>query len=114
MKLSDYQAILKRVFDKDKLEADLNAPTGILYGLRRSTGANRLSGMRLSTGYTPPIWPAPFVLSPPPDTLPCLPQEPAGPPKTGFICTKCGDKNDFAQANQPDGTYQCSYHFRSL
>ncbi len=69
----------------------------------------------LSTGYTPPIWPAPFIPKPP-DTLPCLPPEPPAPvvKKTGFVCTVCRDKNDFAEANQPDGTYQCSHHKRSL
>ncbi len=27
--------------------------------------------------------------------------------KTGFNCTKCNDKNDFAESNQPNGTYVC-------
>ena len=31
-------------------------------------------------------------------------------PKTGFTCTVCGEVNDYAAANQPDGTYICSYH----
>ncbi len=64
--------------------------------------------LNLSTGF----WPIPK----PPDTMPCLPPEPPAPvvKKTGHICTKCGDKNDFAEANQPDGTYQCSHHKRSL
>ncbi len=34
--------------------------------------------------------------------------------KTGFICTQCGDKNDYAAANQPDGTYICSHHSKGF
>ncbi len=95
----------------DTVIASAAATPGTIYGINRSEPPVRLSGMTvgLSTGF----WPIPK----PPDTLPCFPEDPPrppAPPKTGYICTKCGDKNDFAEANQPDGTYQCSYHKRSI
>lgn len=30
------------------------------------------------------------------------------PPKPqGCVCAKCGEKNEYAEPNQPDGTYRC-------
>ncbi len=30
--------------------------------------------------------------------------------KTGFTCTVCNERNEYAAANRPNGTYVCSYH----
>ncbi len=68
------------------LSAWIPGPAGITFGLNRD-----------------PIADAPDLATYMEKTKPVV-------AKTGHTCTRCGEYNDYASANQPNGTYVCSYH----
>lgn len=119
--------ILKKLYPQDSINhfyglsawLPKKSEPGTLFGLDRSTVP--LRPMMIGTGPwpddedtgdpddCPSTQPMGYYSSP--TTVPVTPPKPAVSPSVslndGMHCKKCNEKNDYADPNQPDGTYVC-------
>lgn len=102
-----------------------------IFGINRSNDPTRLAGVDVSDSYSPaeaiqeavevvcaqayepfhtPLAPPPAPMSTP-QRAPKEPASPASTPSTEShkptVCSRCNMQNDYAEPNQPDGSYIC-------